>query len=78
MRATKAVQKILANYEGETPGVKANLCRIMMDRDETCNQGYWRLSRTRLIHDSRERAPRIGGGRREVRHEQAGLQPFRP
>ena len=31
MRATKAVQKILANYEGETPGVKANLCRIMME-----------------------------------------------
>ena len=31
MRATKAVQKILANYEGETPGVKAQLCRIMME-----------------------------------------------
>jgi class I fructose-bisphosphate aldolase len=31
MRATKVVQKILANYEGETPGVKANLCRILME-----------------------------------------------
>ena len=31
MRATKAVQKILSNYEGETPGVKANLCRILME-----------------------------------------------
>jgi fructose-bisphosphate aldolase, class I len=31
MRATKAVQKILANYEGETPGVKANLCRMLME-----------------------------------------------
>ena len=30
MRATKIVQEILANYEGETPGVKANLCRILM------------------------------------------------
>lgn len=30
MRATKIVQKILANYEGETPGVKANLCRLLM------------------------------------------------
>ena len=30
MRASKAVQKILSNYEGETPGVKANLCRILM------------------------------------------------
>jgi len=30
MKATRAVQKILANYEGETPGVKANLCRILM------------------------------------------------
>lgn len=30
MRATETVQKILANYEGETPGVKANLCRILM------------------------------------------------
>lgn len=30
MRATKVVQKILANYEGETPGVKANLCRMLM------------------------------------------------
>jgi len=30
MRATRIVQKILANYEGETPGVKANLCRILM------------------------------------------------
>ena len=31
MRATKAVQKILGNYEGETPGVKANLCRMLME-----------------------------------------------
>ena len=30
MKATRAVHKILANYEGETPGVKANLCRILM------------------------------------------------
>ena len=30
MRATRVVQKILANYEGETPGVKANLCRMLM------------------------------------------------
>ncbi len=31
MRATRAVQKILSNYEGETPGVKANLCRMLME-----------------------------------------------
>jgi class I fructose-bisphosphate aldolase len=31
MRASRTVQKILANYEGETPGVKANLCRILMN-----------------------------------------------
>jgi fructose-bisphosphate aldolase, class I len=30
MRATRTVQKILAHYEGETPGVKANLCRMLM------------------------------------------------
>ncbi|MCC5961327.1 MAG: class I fructose-bisphosphate aldolase [Rhodobacteraceae bacterium] len=30
MRATRVVQKILSNYEGETPGVKANLCRMLM------------------------------------------------
>jgi fructose-bisphosphate aldolase, class I len=30
MKTTKTVQKILSNYEGETPGVKANLARIMM------------------------------------------------
>jgi fructose-bisphosphate aldolase, class I len=30
MRATRIVQKILSNYEGETPGVKANLCRMLM------------------------------------------------
>ncbi|PRX37813.1 fructose-bisphosphate aldolase, class I [Meinhardsimonia xiamenensis] len=30
MRATRTVQKILANYEGETPGVKAKLCQILM------------------------------------------------
>ena len=27
---TDAVRRILANYEGETPGVKANLCRMLM------------------------------------------------
>ncbi len=31
MRTTKIVQKILANYEGEFPGVKANLARILME-----------------------------------------------
>mgnify|MGYP006155778417 CR=1 FL=1 len=31
MRATKTVQKILSHYEGETPGVKANLCRMLME-----------------------------------------------
>jgi class I fructose-bisphosphate aldolase len=31
MKATRTVQKILANYEGDTPGVKANLCRILMN-----------------------------------------------
>jgi fructose-bisphosphate aldolase, class I len=31
MRATKVVQKILANYEGETPGVKAKLCSMLME-----------------------------------------------
>ena len=31
MKATRIVQKILANYEGDTPGVKANLCRILMN-----------------------------------------------
>ncbi|KGB83040.1 fructose-bisphosphate aldolase [Rhodovulum sp. NI22] len=30
MKATRTVQKILSNYEGETPGVKANLCRMLM------------------------------------------------
>ena len=30
MKATRIVQKILAGYEGETPGVKANLCRMLM------------------------------------------------
>jgi fructose-bisphosphate aldolase, class I len=30
MKATRTVQKILANYQGTTPGVKANLCRILM------------------------------------------------
>ncbi|MEM6971987.1 MAG: class I fructose-bisphosphate aldolase [Pseudomonadota bacterium] len=30
MKATRAVQRILANYEGDTPGVKGNLCRMMM------------------------------------------------
>ncbi|MFD1883088.1 class I fructose-bisphosphate aldolase [Paracoccus pacificus] len=31
MKATNTVKKILANYEGETPGVKANLCRMLMN-----------------------------------------------
>ena len=30
MKSTRAVARILANYAGETPGVKANLNRIMM------------------------------------------------
>lgn len=30
MTITPEVRKILANYEGETPGVKANLCRLLM------------------------------------------------
>jgi class I fructose-bisphosphate aldolase len=31
MRTTKIVQSILRNYEGETPGVKMNLARILME-----------------------------------------------
>ncbi len=31
MKATRTVQKILANYEGETPGVKAKLCQMLMN-----------------------------------------------
>ena len=31
MKATRIVQKILANYESDCPGVKANLCRILMN-----------------------------------------------
>ena len=31
MKATRAVQRILANYEGDTPGVKGNLCRMLMN-----------------------------------------------
>ncbi len=31
MKTTKAVQKILANYEGETPGVRGQLARILME-----------------------------------------------
>ncbi|HLS19889.1 MAG TPA: class I fructose-bisphosphate aldolase [Paracoccaceae bacterium] len=31
MRATRAVQRILANYESDNPGVKGNLCRILME-----------------------------------------------
>jgi fructose-bisphosphate aldolase, class I len=31
MQSSKIVQKIISNYEGETPGVKANLSRIMME-----------------------------------------------
>ncbi|MGF1502553.1 MAG: fructose-bisphosphate aldolase, partial [Paracoccaceae bacterium] len=30
MKATRAVQRILACYEGDTPGVKGNLCRMLM------------------------------------------------
>jgi class I fructose-bisphosphate aldolase len=30
MKASRTVQRILANYEGETPGVKGNLCRMLM------------------------------------------------
>lgn len=31
MKATRVVKQILANYEGETPGVKAKLCSILMN-----------------------------------------------
>lgn len=31
MRTTKIVQKILSHYEGETPGVKGNLARMLME-----------------------------------------------
>ena len=31
MKATRIVQKILSNYEADCPGVKANLCRILMN-----------------------------------------------
>lgn len=31
MRTTRIVQKILSNYEGETPGVKGNLARILSE-----------------------------------------------
>lgn len=31
MRATATVKRILRNYEGETPGVKGNLCRMLME-----------------------------------------------
>ena len=31
MRSTKIVRKILDQYEGETPGVKVNLARILME-----------------------------------------------
>ncbi|MBV1866912.1 MAG: class I fructose-bisphosphate aldolase [Marinosulfonomonas sp.] len=31
MKATRVVQNILKNYEGETPGVKAKLCSILMN-----------------------------------------------
>jgi class I fructose-bisphosphate aldolase len=30
MKATETVRKILANYESDPPGVKANLCRMLM------------------------------------------------
>ncbi|RED13099.1 class I fructose-bisphosphate aldolase [Pontivivens insulae] len=31
MKATRIVRNILANYEGDTPGVKGNLCRMLMN-----------------------------------------------
>lgn len=31
MKASRAVQKILSNYEGESPSVKRNLCRMLMN-----------------------------------------------
>jgi fructose-bisphosphate aldolase, class I len=31
MKASRAVQRILANYEADNPGVKGNLCRILME-----------------------------------------------
>ena len=31
MKATGTVKKILANYEGETPGVKGKLCQMLMN-----------------------------------------------
>ena len=31
MQMTDTVRKILANYEGENPGVKGNLCRMLME-----------------------------------------------
>jgi class I fructose-bisphosphate aldolase len=31
MKATRTVQKILANYEGENPGVKGKLCQMLMN-----------------------------------------------
>jgi class I fructose-bisphosphate aldolase len=31
MKTTRTVQKILSHYEGETPGVKGNLARILMN-----------------------------------------------
>ncbi len=31
MKASRTVRQILGHYEGETPGVKGNLCRIMME-----------------------------------------------
>ncbi|HSF96923.1 MAG TPA: class I fructose-bisphosphate aldolase [Thermohalobaculum sp.] len=31
MRATRAVQKILSNYESDNPGVKGKLCQILMN-----------------------------------------------
>ena len=31
MKATRIVRNILANYEADNPGVKANLCRILMN-----------------------------------------------
>ena len=31
MKATRTVKRILQNYEGDTPGVKGNLCRMLME-----------------------------------------------
>ena len=42
MKATRTVQKILSQYEGETPGVKAQLCRMLMTGKLAGNSGSGR------------------------------------